>query len=84
MPRVGDIVRATGSGNGTPPLQFAWDFGDGTLVAGMQAAHAYVAPGSYRVTFTVRDATRQYRPRLVAGYRFCSNIVFGTQPGSGL
>jgi PKD repeat protein len=57
MPRVGDIMRATGSGNGAPPLQFAWDFGDGALAGGMQAAHAYVAPGSYRVTLTVRDAT---------------------------
>jgi PKD repeat protein len=59
MPRVGDIMQATGSGNGTPPLQFAWDFGDGALAAGMQAAHVYVAPGSYRVTFTVSDAIGQ-------------------------
>jgi len=55
-PRVGDIMQATGSGNGTPPLQFAWDFGDGTLAGGRQAAHVYTAPGSYRVIFTVRDA----------------------------
>ena len=46
MPRVGEIVRATGSGNGTPPLEFSWDFGDASL-----------APGSYRLTFRVRDAT---------------------------
>lgn len=57
MPRVGEIMLATGSGNGAPPLQFAWDFGDGALGGGMQAAHAYVAPGSYRVTLTVRDAS---------------------------
>jgi PKD domain len=57
MPRVGDIMRTIGSGNGAPPLQFAWDFGDGALATGMQAAHAYIAPGSYRVTLTVRDAT---------------------------
>jgi PKD domain len=56
-PRVGDIMRVTGSGNGEPPLQFAWNFGDGTQAVGMQAAHAYVAPGSYRVTLTVHDAT---------------------------
>ena len=56
MPRVGDIIRVTGSGDGTPPLQFAWDFGDGTQTVGMEAVHAYLAPGSYRVTFTVRDA----------------------------
>jgi hypothetical protein len=56
MPRAGEIVQAMGTGNGTPPLQFAWDFGDGTFVPTMQASHAYVAPGSYRITFTVRDA----------------------------
>jgi hypothetical protein len=55
MPRVGEIMRVTGNGNGTPPLQFAWEFGDGTTAAGMQAAHAYLAPGSYRLTFIVRD-----------------------------
>jgi uncharacterized membrane protein len=56
MPRVGEVVGVTGTGNGTPPLQFAWDFGDGTVAVGMQAAHAYLAPGSYRVKFMVRDA----------------------------
>jgi hypothetical protein len=54
--RVGDIMQVTGSGNGAPPLQFAWDFGDGAEAVGMQAAHAYTAPGSYRVTLIVRDA----------------------------
>lgn len=56
MPRVGEIMRVTGSGTGTPPLQFAWDFGDDTAAAGTQAAHAYMAPGSYRVAFIVHDA----------------------------
>lgn len=56
MPRVGEVVGVTGTGNGTPPLQFAWDFGDGTVAVGMQAAHAYIAPGSYRVKFMVRDS----------------------------
>jgi hypothetical protein len=56
-PIVGEIVRVSGTGTGTPPLLFTWDFGDGTVVAdGMQAAHVYLAPQSYRITFTVRDA----------------------------
>jgi hypothetical protein len=54
--RVGDVMQVTGGGNGAPPLQFAWDFGDGSQAAGMQAAHAYMNPGSYRITLTVRDA----------------------------
>jgi PKD repeat protein len=57
-PRVGEIVNATGTGNGTPPLQFIWDFGDGTDPAvGIQAAHVYVTPGRYNVVLTVRDAS---------------------------
>jgi PKD domain len=56
-PRAGEIVRVSGTGTGTPPLLFTWDFGDGTVVAdGMQAAHVYLVPQGYRITFTVRDA----------------------------
>jgi hypothetical protein len=57
-PFVGQIVRMTGSGTGTEPLLFTWDFGDGSVVAeGMQAAHQYLTPGTFRITFTVRDAS---------------------------
>jgi PKD repeat protein len=51
------MMRVTGSGHGTQPLEFAWDFGDGTLAVGSRAAHTYVAPGDYRLTLTVRDAS---------------------------
>ena len=54
-PYVGELIRATGSGDGAQPLQFTWDFGDGTLAVGRQAAHTYIAPGDYRLTLTVRD-----------------------------
>jgi len=57
-PFVGEIVRVSGSGTGMQPLLFTWDFGDGSVVAdGMQAAHTYLLPGSFRITFTVRDAS---------------------------
>lgn len=57
-PFVGEIVRMSGSGTGMQPLLFTWDFGDGSVVAdGMQAAHQYLAPGTFRITFTVRDAS---------------------------
>ena len=56
-PLVGDLVQFAGTGSGTQPLQFAWDFGDGsTIDTGVQAAHTYLAPGDYRITLTVRDA----------------------------
>jgi hypothetical protein len=55
--RVGDVMHVSGSGTGAPPLQFAWDFGDGdTLAYGTQAAHVYTTQGNYRVTLSVRDA----------------------------
>jgi PKD repeat protein len=55
-PRVGEVVQATASGNGTPPLEFTWDFGDRTVVHGAQAVHVYDVPGSFLVTLTVRDS----------------------------
>ena len=56
-PRTGEIVRVSGTGTGNMPLLFTWDFGDGTVVAeGTQAAHTYLVPGSFHITFTVRDA----------------------------
>jgi PKD repeat protein len=54
-PRVGEVVQFLASGTGTPPLQFSWNFGDGTFGAGRQAAHVYEAPGDYRIGLTVRD-----------------------------
>lgn len=78
MPRVGEIMRVTGSGNGTPPLQFAWDFGDDTVAAGTQAAHAYVAPGSYRVTFIVHDAngnTNRDSSQVTVSARLSSSVL---------
>jgi hypothetical protein len=86
MPRVGDVVLVTGTGSGTPPLEFAWDFGDGTLAPGVQAAHAYIAPGSYRITFTVRDvngnvardsAQIDVSPRLPSPIHLVSDAVAG-------
>lgn len=77
-PRVGDIVRVTGSGDGTPPLQFTWDFGDGTVTLGMEAVHAYLAPGSYRITFTVRDTngnTSRDSSQVTVSARISSSVL---------
>jgi PKD repeat protein len=37
------------------PLNFSWDFGDGTRGGGPQLAHVFAASGSYTVTLTVAD-----------------------------
>ena len=58
QPFIGQVVRVSGTGTGMQPLLFTWDFGDGSGVAdGTQAVHQYLSPGSFRVTFTVRDAS---------------------------
>ncbi|HEV2429066.1 MAG TPA: PKD domain-containing protein [Thermoplasmata archaeon] len=36
-------------------LRYSWDFGDGTLGAGLTASHEYTAPGSYPILLTVVD-----------------------------
>lgn len=36
----------------TGPLDYVWDFGDGTTATGLVARHTYRAPGSYPVRFT--------------------------------
>lgn len=45
----------TASG-GTPPHDFAWDFGDGTRGSGAETTHTYVAAGTYTASLTVTDA----------------------------
>ncbi len=37
------------------PLTFAWDFGDGAVLAGETMIHAYAKPGAYTATLTVSD-----------------------------
>jgi hypothetical protein len=82
-PFVGELVRMSGTGTGMEPLRFTWDFGDGSVVAdGMQAAHQYVLPGTFRVTFTVRDASGN-----VSHDSAQLGVVFGIPtplPGMGL
>jgi PKD repeat protein len=37
-----------------------WDFGDGSVVSGAVARHAYTVPGHYRVTLSVEDDSRSF------------------------
>lgn len=36
----------------TPPVEYRWEFGDGTTGSGLLATHSYGSPGEYTVTFT--------------------------------
>jgi PKD repeat protein len=58
-PQVGQWVTADGSSSCDPhgtPLEFAWDFGDGTVAVGAVTGHAYTSAGRYTITLVVRDA----------------------------
>ncbi len=41
---------------GTPPYQFSWSFGDGTMATGNPATHTYSTTGLFTVVLTVTDA----------------------------
>jgi outer membrane protein OmpA-like peptidoglycan-associated protein/outer membrane protein W len=50
----------------TPPIEYEWDFGDGTTKFGQNVAHSYAQPGNYTVTATVSNArSSQERQMLV-------------------
>lgn len=49
-------VRFVNKSGGEPPLEFFWDFGDGTTSQDREPAHLYSSPGPYEVTLTTRNA----------------------------
>jgi PKD repeat protein/Zn-dependent protease len=42
--------------DGTLPLQYLWNFGDGTTSSEMNPTHTYTANGKYTVTLTVKNS----------------------------
>lgn len=52
---VGEAVQFENTSGGQPPLLHRWDFGDGTSSTETNPAHAYTAPGIYRVQLTVNN-----------------------------
>ncbi|MFB6279812.1 MAG: PKD domain-containing protein [Salinibacter sp.] len=59
---------------GTQPVNYQWDFGDGSTASGLTASHSYRKPGTYEVTFTARNE---------AGRASHSTRIVVGQPGSG-
>jgi hypothetical protein len=56
-PLVHATVHFTGSVlNGTAPLTYTWDFGDGGTAEGSSTSHAFGASRAFTVTLTVRNA----------------------------
>ncbi|HEV2449622.1 MAG TPA: PKD domain-containing protein [Thermoplasmata archaeon] len=71
--------------NGTPPLSFEWEFGDGsTAVNGSTAEHVYRSPGVYLAEAVVTDAlgfTASASARLLVGAQLGSTLA-GPPTGS--
>ena len=55
-PSTGELVTFTGSSNGSEPITYTWDFGDGSNGTGMTAFHSYQESGDYTVVFTATNA----------------------------
>jgi gliding motility-associated-like protein len=49
-------VTFTNHTTGTPPLQYQWDFGDGSTSTQTNPAHTYTSQGVFDVSLTVTDA----------------------------
>ncbi len=49
---VGETVTFANESTGGEPLDFLWDFGDGSASADVSPTHAWAAPGAYLVTLT--------------------------------
>jgi PKD repeat protein len=53
--QVGEVVNFSSTANGTGPLTYAWDFGDGATSSDPSPSHAFTAPGTYTVMLTVTN-----------------------------
>ena len=65
-PSVGQTVTfAAAAIEGTVPLTYAWDFGDGGSGSGATVTHSYAAAGSYTATVTASDSNGNSGPASV-------------------
>jgi PKD repeat protein len=52
---AGGTFEATVNADATQPVEYMWDFGDGTTGSGMVATHEYARAGTYTVTLTAKN-----------------------------
>jgi PKD repeat protein len=55
-PKAGQVVDFAGVAEGTAPIAFTWDLGDGTQGRGATLSHAYAHQGDYPVVLTATNA----------------------------
>lgn len=56
LPVQGSVLTFTAQAEGTPPVSFLWDFGDGGTGSGPVVTHTYAAVGTYTVVLTASNA----------------------------
>jgi uncharacterized repeat protein (TIGR01451 family) len=59
FPIPGQVVDFLATAQGSEPISYAWDFGDGTVGSGPEFYHAYTYVGTYLVTLTASNACGQ-------------------------
>ena len=54
-PDTRTAVRFTGNVRGSAPIEYSWDFGDGSTSGEANPSHTFAEPGTYTVTLTVTN-----------------------------
>jgi uncharacterized protein YkwD len=55
-PGLGQEINFLNTGGGQQPVQYRWDFGDGTTSAEAQPSHTFTTPGTYNVKLVAENA----------------------------
>jgi len=71
---LGQTTYFTSTTDGTPPITYAWDFGDGAFGAGETTTHTYSLPGLYTIVLT---ATNEYGQDVCTGTVEVHGVVAG-------
>lgn len=79
-PGIDAPTRFINQSGGEPPLEFLWDFGDGTTSTEKDASHLYAQAGTYEVVLTTRNGAGESVARLlvVVGSPPTADILFST------
>jgi hypothetical protein len=70
QPRAGQTVTFTGTiTGGDPPVQYAWDFGDGQQASGAVVTHVFAQQGPHTVTLTASNLANSVQANQVIDLR---------------